>query len=364
MKTIIKNNDEINNNPLYKITFATLEITDKCNYNCKHCYIHDGNSNQELPFSFWKKCIDYLCELGVMEVLLTGGEALLHKNFVDILHYCKKKGLFVNLFTNVSTINTDIIKQFNGIYPDNIEVSVYGSCKEVYEKITQVKNSYSMFLNGIALLKEYNLQYTMKTPIMKSNYNDVLYILDYMRNNSKTYYIDPILIKSRNNTLMKNKDIDEERLTPQQVAEIDNIDKRRIQEMISNPIGYGVGKILFDKSIFTCSIINKQIIITYDGYMQLCTNMCGEDFKVSVIDVNNSHDLYVKYCHLVDNINDSKKICGDVNNKCKQCVIRTFCHLCPALAKMETGSYTGFLSYYCDIANERYKNYLKYKKMD
>ncbi|MBU4251821.1 MAG: radical SAM protein, partial [Candidatus Omnitrophica bacterium] len=140
-----------------------LEITARCNNNCRHCYINlpvsdQEAKNKELSFSQIKNIIDQAVDLGALWCLITGGEPLLREDFFDIYLYLKKKGLFISVFTNAALITEKQIKFFRKYPPRDIEVTVYGVTKEAYERVTRKPDSFTAFIRGLNLLLENNIR--------------------------------------------------------------------------------------------------------------------------------------------------------------------------------------------------------------
>ena len=73
----------------------TIELTNKCNSRCIHCYKDEKNSI-EVPLDMIIKIIDQAYELNVFQITLTGGDPLLHSNIVEIIDYIKKKDMAIN----------------------------------------------------------------------------------------------------------------------------------------------------------------------------------------------------------------------------------------------------------------------------
>ncbi len=123
-----------------------LEITARCNNNCRHCYINlpEGDSvarAKELSFDDMKAIVDEAVSLGSLWCLITGGEPLLREDFSSIYLYMKKKGLLVSVFTNGTMLTKEHVKLFKKYPSRDIEVSVYGVTEETYECVTQRRGS-------------------------------------------------------------------------------------------------------------------------------------------------------------------------------------------------------------------------------
>ena len=88
----------------------TWELTNDCNFECPFCYIHEKNrrnkSEWKYNFKNMKAIIDFLIDNGLFICYLTGGECLIHPDFVKIYKYLKKRGVLVVILTNASLLNT------------------------------------------------------------------------------------------------------------------------------------------------------------------------------------------------------------------------------------------------------------------
>ena len=82
-------------NPLFrtlyypKLSVMYLEVSSKCNLNCKMCtYKKEHEKTGHMSWQLFTKCVDEASRVGVKELLLHfGGESLLHPKFKDYLKY-------------------------------------------------------------------------------------------------------------------------------------------------------------------------------------------------------------------------------------------------------------------------------------
>lgn len=84
-----------------------IEITTRCNLNCKHCYNRE-NKNIDMPYEEIIKYVNFANENEIQKLVISGGEACLHKDFKKLCNYLK---------TNRKKLNTikKIILQSNGL---------------------------------------------------------------------------------------------------------------------------------------------------------------------------------------------------------------------------------------------------------
>ena len=94
-----------------------LEITARCNNNCRHCYIalpagDKEAKKKELSLEEISRIADEAASMGALWCLVGGGEPLLREDFFDIFLALKKKGLLVVIFTNATLITQKHIAVF------------------------------------------------------------------------------------------------------------------------------------------------------------------------------------------------------------------------------------------------------------
>lgn len=197
-----------------------LELTPRCNNNCRHCYINtpaDKNdiNDTELSLNEISSIADQAVSLGAIYCLITGGEPLLRKDFFDIYLCLRSKGLLVTVFTNATLITEKHIKLFEKYFPRSIEITVYGTTKETYEKITRKEGSFHAFTKGLNLLHDSGVKVRLKTVGMRSNLHELSNITRFCRDKTKQKSrLDCVLNLRYDRDTVRNEEIRSERLSP------------------------------------------------------------------------------------------------------------------------------------------------------
>ncbi len=115
-----------------------FELTPRCNFNCKMCYVHLEEKNileHELTLKEWIHIIDEAIDNGMIFASLTGGECLLSPHFKEIFLHLQSKGILINVLTNGYLLGS-MIDFFISHSPRMIQVSVYGNNDDEYENVT------------------------------------------------------------------------------------------------------------------------------------------------------------------------------------------------------------------------------------
>lgn len=182
----------ISNTPLY----GAFELTNKCNFKCKMCYIHDQaieNSTQgDLSTDQWKRIMSDAVDAGMMFALLSGGECLLRSDFKELYLFLYNKGVIMSINTNAFYIDEDYVQFFSKYKPERIQISLYGSSNEAYYNITCVENAFDKVDSAINLLTASGLKPDIALSASKLMYNDFQKLVDYVKahNLDFTYSLD------------------------------------------------------------------------------------------------------------------------------------------------------------------------------
>lgn len=136
-----------------------FELTPLCNLDCKMCYVHltpeqvAVTERKLLTTAQWKHIMAEAIEAGMIEALLTGGEAMLHPGFDELYLFLQEKGVKVSVKTNGLLLTEERMAFFKQHPPARIEITLYGSNDETYEKVTGHR-CFEKVLAGIQRAKE------------------------------------------------------------------------------------------------------------------------------------------------------------------------------------------------------------------
>ena len=341
-----------------------LEVTARCNNNCRHCYINlpvkdIKAQREEISFSRIKNIVDQALELGAFWCLITGGEPLLRKDFFDIYLYLKKKGLLVSVFTSATLILPEHIKLFKKYPPRDIEVTVYGVTKETYESVTRVPGSFKAFCRGVDLLFKNNIPVRFKTTVMRANLAELDKISEFCRKRTKDYVrFDPLLHLRYDRDEAKNKEIISQRLSAKEIAFIEQADTQRREKLEKNCRMFIHPEFahINCNHLFHCGAAFGNFTVSYDGFFRLCSSLfhpeCIYDLKKGKLS-----KAWQEFALKVRNRRSNKE---EFLKRCRVCVIGDLCIWCPAHAYLETGQLDKPVDYFCEVAHARAENLKKH----
>jgi len=334
-----------------------MEITARCNQNCRHCYINlpagDKRAQRaELKLEEIDRIGREAVELGAFWCLITGGEPLLRKDFADIYLCLKNKGLLVSVFTNATLLNRDHIELFKKYPPRDIEVSVYGVTPETYESVTRKPGSFAAFEQGMDLLLQGGIKVRFKAMALRSNVHELPQISEYCRRITKDYFrFDPMLHLRVDGDTKRNEEIIAERLSPEEIVAIERADTEHFETLEK-----GCDKLIVPEfshadcnHLFHCGAGHNSFSVSYDGKLRLCSSLWHPD---CIYDLRQG-SLRDAWTVFIPQVRDMRSDRQEFLEKCRRCQIINLCLWCPAHSHLETGEMDSVVEYFCRVAHAR-----------
>jgi len=334
-----------------------LEITARCNNDCRHCYINlpagdRAAQAQEMTVDEIGSISDQAVELGAMWCLITGGEPLLRPDLADIYLALKRKGLLVSVFTNACLVNEEHVTLFKQYPPRDIEVSVYGVTPETYEAVTRRPGSFAAFVRGLDLLLGSGVRVRFKAMALRSNLHEMPEIARFCRERTKDYFrFDPQLHLRFNGDPARNEEIRSERLTPAEIVALERSDPERFQSLEKKCDTLIRPEFAQHTCthLFHCGPGTGSFNVSYNGLFHLCSSLWHPD---CVYDLRTG-SLRDAWHNFIPQVRDMRSDRREFLETCRVCPLVNLCLWCPAHAHLETGELDGPVPYFCAVAHAR-----------
>jgi radical SAM protein with 4Fe4S-binding SPASM domain len=334
-----------------------LEATARCNLNCRHCYINlpagDKTAKKhEVTLPEIARLGGEAAGLGAFWCLLTGGEPLLRKDFFEIYLALKKQGLLISVYTNATLIRDEHVRFFQKYPPRDIEVTVYGVTKGTYERVTRTPESFEAFQNGLALLKAGGVKVRLKAMALRSNVHELAAIARFCRDNTRDYFrFDPFLHYRYDRDEARNREIESERLAPEEVVALERGDSERMEALEAHCDQFIISAVPEDACthIFRCGAGMRHFVIGHDAHFRLCQDLLEPRCLYSLRKGSLS-DALARFVPEVRGMTSDR---GDYLDGCAKCPIINLCLWCPAHAYLEKGDLDAPVDKFCQIAHAR-----------
>ncbi len=326
---------------------GSFEVTLRCNLHCQHCYIpperRASRSERELSLPEIERILDEVADAGCLWLLLTGGEPLLRRDFIDIYIYAKRLGLILTLFTNGTMLTPRITDTLAEWRPFNIEITLYGATQETYEKITGIPGSYTRCRRGIDLLLEHNLPLGLKTMVMTLNRHELDQMKSLAASLGVEFHFDPILQSAIDGSARPTR----LRLPPEQVVEVEKADPARAR-MWPKSMRENLKQKEKNRSLFLCSAGKSSFHIDATGRLSMCVTNRNPSYNLRAGSFTEAWELFMPTL--------TSRQCSDLY-QCAGCELRFICAQCPASAELECQDAEAQIEYLCQLTKIRYEEF-------
>ncbi len=289
----------------YPLTALSIELTNFCNLRCKHCYgeFSKNVSIEYISFEHIQNILEELGGLHTKKIALTGGEATLHPDFINIALLFLEKGFDLTILTNgYNCIAIEDLLKKSKDYHYTIKVSLDG-IDDVHDLIRGKKGTFIHVKETIKNILQYqNITLYISTVIMKQNVDFIGEISHYVKREfpSAIHTFD-IIFPAGNAT-------DENTFT---ISEI-----KQIMETYPNLFSSYLdpnGK----KDKFRCTGGITQCTLSYDGSLKICNSACEDIFKFR-------HNVFYRglvysWTHCGTNIKRFRNEKAYATKACKKC---------------------------------------------
>jgi len=293
-----------------------IEIASVCNERCVHCYIpHECKDKMIAPDLFYR-ILEEGREMNIINVTLSGGEPLLHRNFLGFLARCRELDLSVNVLSNLTLLTDNLVSEMKKNPLLSVQTSLYSMDPSVHDSITKIEGSFEKTKSGLLQLYSAGIPLQISCPVMKQNKDSFLDVMRWGREHHIAVAVEPVIFaaydRSGNNLV--------NRLTLEEVGEA--VDKQL-------PEGYAdvLYEVAKEKEALTgenpiCSICRYNFCVSAEGNVFPCvgwqTNIIGNLNRQTIREIWETSEK----------IQELRQIKRGQFPKCVTCEDRGYCTVC------------------------------------
>ncbi len=194
--------------------YVVLNITNKCNLKCLHCFNGSPEYSEsfelsDMPDNLILKIIDDLIDLRVANVCFSGGEPFMRKKLLfKCLYKLSISGIRTSIVTNGTLINKYNAELLKVLGVKEVQISIDGSCADFHERMRNVKGCFEKAVKAIKYLKMYGITTSVSLTTNKWNIYDIDKVCELVQQLSiKNLNIRPLLIlgEAKKNELISPK---------------------------------------------------------------------------------------------------------------------------------------------------------------
>lgn len=151
-------------------------LTNRCNYRCKSCDVwRDQKKIDELPTDKVKAGLDVLRRMGVMEIVLSGGNPLLRGDIGEIIDYASHY-FVTTIYDNGSQAvkNIDTLRNI-----DFVAISLDTLNEKKYDYLKGVKGAWKSAMSAVQTLHDQGITVGVSPTISQLNMYEILDFTEY-----------------------------------------------------------------------------------------------------------------------------------------------------------------------------------------
>lgn len=325
-----------------QLTNLHIEITSKCNEQCVHCYIPHENKYHSMNSTLFYDILDQCREMNLLHLTISGGEPMLHHDFINFLKKCNEYNFSVNVLSNLTMLSDSILTEMKNNPLLGVQTSLYSMDAKIHDSITQQVGSFEKTKRGILKLLENDIPLQISCPLLKQNVSSYMDVVNWGRKHNVNVGADYVII-GQYNCAKQNL---------QNRLSLEDIRKFLNQKSVTDP--QYVSKIAADakqkegmrSEDYVCSVCHSSICIAENGNIYPCAGWQG--FVIGNIVESSLYDIW--------NYSEKIQYLRNLQRKdfpeCLQCPDNHFCTMCMVRNANEspTGNPLDVNKFFCNIA--------------
>ena len=150
-------------------------ITRKCNYRCLGCNVWKEQDQNELSTKEIKKGLDILKNMGVVELVLSGGDPLLREDIGEIINHASK--LFVTTVYDNGSMAAKKIDSLRNV--DFVAISIDSLDEKKHDYIKDVPGAWKKAMETVETLHKEGIKVSVTPTISQLNINEIVDMTNY-----------------------------------------------------------------------------------------------------------------------------------------------------------------------------------------
>jgi radical SAM protein with 4Fe4S-binding SPASM domain len=313
---------------------CTFELTQRCNYRCRHCYIDHAaarTSRGELSTRRVRTVLDELKAAGTLSLVFTGGEIFLRPDILKLCADARERGFDLRIFTNGSLLTERAARYLASLSLGGVELSLYGP-RTTHDAVTRRRGSFTATLRAVRVLRRSGVAVTVKAPLMTLNVADLPWLKRFAEQEQVRLKLDPILVP--------RNDGDRAVLAYR-------LDTGTLRTVYRDPALFSKDAPCADegKPDPGCSAGRNLVAIAWDGTVYPCLQL-----MLPLGNLRRTH--FSDIWHAGNKILSRYRSIGPTDAPaCRSCADASVCQRCPGLALLETGDITAPVPIACTVAS-------------
>ena len=167
-----------------KLTYLFFELTDCCNLNCIHCGSGClGSNSNYLDLSLIKSVLESVAkryDSRSIMICVTGGEPVLHPDFIRVIELAHSYGFPVGITTNGTLIDDCLAQELKAACLDTVAISIDG-LEESHDAFRRSPGAFRKAMDGVHSLKRAGIEPEALTVVSHNNFPELEELYAFLR---------------------------------------------------------------------------------------------------------------------------------------------------------------------------------------
>lgn len=319
-----------------------LDITQACTERCRHCYVPEYNPIF-LPYDKICEILDEFKDMGGIHVSLSGGECMMHKDFIKIVKAIRERDCTVACLSNLTVCSDEIINAL--VEADGtVQVSLYSMSPAIHDEVTRRKGSWLETMNAILRLRAAQIPVRISCPCLRINYKGYKEVIKFAESLKMDAQTDFILFGKQNcdtSNLCNRLTLGETRVLLEDVI-------FKAVPMNSEYFSPGKKERMFSSEEWckqkVCGACVNSICLSPTGEFYPCPGFAGVVLGSCYRDTLHNVWFNSKETQRI------RSVSGGDFKKCAECKDRDYCSVCMCRNYNETGDMFKPAEHFCKVA--------------
>lgn len=331
-----------------------IEVANECNERCIHCYIPHQRKNKAINTEMFYRIVEEGRSMNIINVTISGGEPLIHKNFLSFLVRCRELDLSVNVLTNLTLLTDEIVLEMKKNPLLSVQTSLYSMNYKVHDLITKVEGSFEKTISGIMKLLDAGIPVQISCPIMKPNKDTFMDVIKWGDENSVAVLTDYIIFAAYDHTNCNLVN----RLSLEEAEEA--FDKQLTKERANSLSETAKEKILLTGTDPICSICRYYFCVSAEGDVFPCVGW--QTNKIGNLKDNSIKEIWESS----KKIQELREVKRESFPQCVECENRGYCTVCMMSNSNENSNGDAFKvnDFHCKVASMMHSKVDSYQKFE
>ncbi|MFH1319478.1 MAG: radical SAM protein [Bacteroidota bacterium] len=165
-----------------QVTWAHIELTDVCNFNCEWCYTEvDPDKKTYMSLETIEKLIMVLANSGVKQITYAGGEPLMYPYIKEAVELAYKNGMIVHINSNGYFLTKHLARELKKRGLSQIQLNISSLDAQLHDRIHGKAGAFYHVMKAMRNAEDAGITRVVQTVLTKQNENKIYDIMKFVR---------------------------------------------------------------------------------------------------------------------------------------------------------------------------------------